>query len=264
MAARRLSVRKIKEALRLRAQGLSDREIARSLRVPRTTVRRYRVRAEEAGLSWPLPEELTDSDLELRLFPPPPVPGTHLRPDPDWKHVHAELRRAGVTLQLLWVEYKLAHPEGYQYSRFCELYREWRGSLDPVLRQEHRAGEKAFVDYAGQTMPVVDRETGEVREAQVFVGVLGASNFTFAEATWSQSLPDWTGSHVRMFADFGGVPELVVPDNLASGVRKACRYEPAVNRTYEELARHYGTAVLPTRPAAPRDKAKAETGVQVV
>jgi transposase len=169
-----------------------------------------------------------------------------------------------VTLQLLWVEYKLAHPEGYQYSRFCELYREWRGSLDPVLRQEHRAGEKAFVDYAGQTMPVVDRETGEVREAQVFVGVLGASNFTFAEATWSQSLPDWTGSHVRMFADFGGVPELVVPDNLASGVRKACRYEPAVNRTYEELARHYGTAVLPTRPAAPRDKAKAETGVQVV
>lgn len=256
-------MRKIKEVLRLRARGLSDRAIAGSLGIPRTTVRRYRQRADEAGVSWPLPEGLTESALEALLFPPSPPVGRHARPGPDWPHVHKELRRRGVTLQLLWLEYKAEHPTGYQYSRFCDLFREWKGALDPVLRQEHRAGEKVFVDYAGQTVPVVDRETGEVREAQVFVGVLGASNFTFAEATWSQSLPDWIGSHVRMFEYFGGVPELVVPDNLASGVTRACRYEPDVNPTYHELATHYGTAVLPTRPAAPRDKAKVETGVQL-
>lgn len=260
MAAKRLSMRKIKEVLRLGARGLSDREISRSLKVGRATVRRYRVRAEDAGLSWPLPPDLTESELEARLFPPAPPAGTP-RPLPNWNHVHRELRRPGVTLQLLWVEYREEHPDGYGYSRFCELYRRWQGALDPVLRQQHKAGEKVFVDYGGQTVPVVDPETGEVREAQIFVGVLGASNFTFAEATWTQSLPDWTGSHVRMFEYFGGVPELVVPDNLASGVSRACRYDPDVNPTYQELATHYGTAVLPTRRAKPRDKAKAEAGV---
>jgi transposase len=263
MAAKRLSMRKIKEVLRLRAQGLSNRAIARGLNIPRTTVRRYRRRAEEAGLSWPLPEGLTESALEARLFPPPAPVGRHLRAQPDWKHIHEELRRPGVTLQLLWLEYKEEHPKGFQYSRFCELFREWKGSLDPVLRQEHRFGEKLFVDYAGQTMPVVDSETGEVREAQIFVGTLGASNFTFSEATWSQSLPDWIGSHVRTFEYVGGVPELVVPDNLASGVTKACRYDPDVNPTYQEMATHYGVAILPTRKAKPRDKAKVETGVQI-
>jgi len=257
-------MRKIKEVLRLRAQGLSDRVIGRSLQIPRTTVRRYRQRAEEAGVSWPLAEGLTESALEAQLFPPSPAPGRHVRPEPDWRHVHEELRRPGVTLMLLWLEYKESHPDGYQYSRFCELFRDWKGGLDPVLRQEHRAGEKVFVDYAGQTVPVVDRETGEVREAQIFVGVLGASNFTFAEATWSQSLPDWTGSHVRMFEYFGGVPEVIVPDNLGSGVTRACRYEPDVNPTYQELATHYGVAVVPTRVRKPRDKAKAEVGVQIV
>lgn len=257
-------MRTIKEVLRLRAQGLSDRAIGRSLKIPRTTVRRYRQRAEEAGVGLPLPVELTESALEARLFPPSPPVGRHVRPEPDWAHVHQELRRRGVTLQLLWLEYKAQYPEGYQYSRFCDLFREWKRALDPVLRQEHRAGEKVFVDYAGQTMSIVDRETGEVREAQIFVGVLGASNFTFAEATWSQSLPDWIGSHVRMFEHFQGVSELVVPDNLGSGVAKACRYEPDVNPTYQELATHYGTAVLPTRPRAPRDKAKVEVGVQIV
>jgi transposase len=263
MAARRLSMRKIKEVLRLGAQGLSDREIARSVGVPRTTVRNYRRRAREAGIGWPLPEGLTESALEARLFPPKPPVGRHERPDPDWSHVHRELRRPGVTLQLLWLEYKQVHPRGYQYSRFCDLYREWKGSLDPVLRQEHRAGERVFVDYAGQTVPVVDPETGEVREAQIFVGVLGASNFTFVEATWSQSLPDWTASHVRMFEYFGGVPEVVVPDNLAAGVSRACRYEPDLNPAYQELATHYRVAVVPARPRRPRDKAKAESGVQV-
>ena len=210
-------MRKIKEVLRLRAQGLSDRAIARSLKIPRTTVRRYRRRAEAAEVSWPLPKGLTESALEDRLFPPPGPVGRHRRAEPDWPHIHAELRRPGVTLQLLWLEYKETHPDGFQYSRFCELFREWKGAVDPVLRQEHRFGEKLFVDYAGQTMAVVDPTTGEVREAQIFVGTLGASNFTFAEATWSQSLPDWIGSHVRMFEYLGGVPEFLVPDNLRSG-----------------------------------------------
>lgn len=263
MPAKRLSMRKIKEVLRLRAQGRSDREVARSVKVARTTVRRIRRRAEEAGLSWPLPDDLSESALEALLFPAHPPPGIHPRPIPNWKHIHAELRRKAVTLQLLWLEYKAVHPDGYQYSRFCDLFHRWRDCLDPVLRQKHKAGEKIFVDYAGQTVPVVDPETGEVREAQIFVGVLGASNFTFAEATWSQSLPDWTASHVRMFEYFGGVSELLIPDNLGSGVSKACRYDPEVNPTYRELATHYGTAVLPTRRAAPRDKAKVENAVLV-
>lgn len=263
MPAKRLSMRKIKEVLRLRAQGLSDREIGRAVGAARTSVRRIRKRAEGAGLSWPLPPDLTDSALEKLLFPPHPPPGIYERPLPDWKHVHRELRRKGVTLQLLWLEYKTTHPDGYQYSRFCYLYGEWKATIDPVLRQEHKAGEKIFVDYAGQTVPVVDPDTGEIREAQIFVAVLGASNYTFAEATWTQSLPDWTSSHVRMFAFYGGVSELLIPDNLGSGVSKACRYEPDVNPTYLELATHYRTAVLPTRKASPRDKAKVETGVQV-
>lgn len=257
-------MRKIKEVLRLSAQGLSDREIARSLKIPRTTVRRYRTRAQDAGVGWPLPEELTDSVLEERLFPPAPPVGRHERPEPDWGYIHKELRRPGVTRELLWLEYKTQHPEGYHYSRFCDLFRAWKGSLDPVLRQEYRAGERLFVDYAGQTVPVVDQKTGEIREAQIFVGVLGASNFTFVEATWSQGLPDWIGSHVRMFEYLGGVPELLIPDNLGSGVTRACRYEPDVNPTYQDMAAHYGVAVVPTRKAKPRDKAKVETGVQIV
>ena len=257
-------MRQIREVLRLEAEGLSDRAIAESLRLPRTTVRRYRRRAREAGLVWPLPEGLLESELEARLFPPAPPVGLHERPEPDWPAIHKELRRPGVTLQLLWLEYKEAHPEGYQYSRFCGLYRGWKGQLDPVLRQEHRAGEKLFVDYAGQTVPVVDPDTGEVREAQVFVGVLGASNYTYAEATWSQTLPDWIGSHVRMFAALGGVPKLVVPDNLLSGVRKPCRYDPDANPTYQEMAAHYGVGVLPARSNKPRDKAKVESGVLIV
>ena len=253
-------MRKIKEVLRLRAQGRSDREVARSVKTARTTVRRIRKRAA-AGLSWPLPEDLTESGLEELLFPPRTAPGIYLRSAPDCPYIHAELRRKGVTLHLLWLEYKEAYRDGYQYSRFCDLFRQWKACIDPVLRQEHKAGEKIFVDYAGQTVAVVDSETGEVREAQIFVGVLGASNFTFAEATWSQALPDWTASHVRMFGYFSGVSELLIPDNLASGVSKACRYDPEVNPTYREMASHYGTAVLPARPRRPRDKAKAEAGV---
>ena len=193
-----------------------------------------------------LPESVDDTGLERRLFPVPP-PSRTARPLPDWSEVHRELRRKSVTLSLLWQEYKETHPEGLQYSRFCEQYRAWAAKLDLVMRQEHRAGEKLVVDYAGQTVPVVDRETGEARQAQIFVAVLGASSYTFAEATWTQTLPDWTASHVRAFEFYGGCPELVVPDNLRSGVSRAHRYEPDLNPTYHDLARHYGVAVLPAR-----------------
>lgn len=257
-------MRKIKEVLRLKYdQGLGDRKIARSVGVSHSTVGEYVRRAEEAGLSWPLPEGMDDGALEARLFPPAP-PASVERPLPDWATVRRELSGKGTTLQLLWLEYKAEHPDGYQYSQFCALYRKWEGALDVVLRQPHPAGEKVFVDYTGMTVPVVDGETGEIREAQVFVGTLGASNYTYVEPTWTQSLPDWLGSHVRMLEHFGGVPALIVPDNLRSGVSHASYYEPDINPSYVELAEHYGTAILPARVRRPRDKAKVEAGVQMV
>ncbi len=257
-------MRKIREVLRLYfAAALSIRAIARSVGASPSTVADYLRRAEGAGLSWPAPEAIDDVGLERRLFPAL-RPSSPSRPLPAWSEVHRELGRKGVTLSLLWQEYKALYPEGLQYSWFCEQYRAWAGKLDLVMRQEHRAGEKLFVDYAGQTVPVVDPETGAVREAQVFVAVLGASSYTFAEATWTQTLPDWTASHVRAFEFFGGCPELLIPDNLCSGVSRADRYEPDLNPSYHDLARHYGVAVLPARVRRPRDKAKAEVAVQVV
>jgi transposase len=258
-------MRKIKDVLRLKFDsGLSNRQIARSSGIGRPTVKEYLRRFEDAGLCWPAAEELDDATLERQLFPPPPSIPPSERAVPDWSHIREELRRKGVTLFLLWQEYKAAHPEGFQYSWFCRQYRAWEEKLDVVMRQPHRAGEKLFVDYAGQTVEVVDRASGEVKAAQIFVAVLGASNYTYAEATWSQQLPDWIGSHVRAFQFFGGVSEVVVPDNLRSGVTKAHRYEPDLNPTYQDLASHYGVAVLPARARRPRDKAKAEVGVQVV
>ncbi|HWV56204.1 MAG TPA: IS21 family transposase [Longimicrobiales bacterium] len=262
MAAERLSMRKVREVLRLHALGHSRRDIGRSVGISHNTAGFYIQRAELAGLLAGRADALDDAQLEERMFPPPPGRGA-LRPLPDWAEVHRELRRKGVTLQLLWSEYKAVHPDGVQYTQFVTRYRAWEGALDPVLRLEHRGGEKGFVDYAGQTLPIIDPETGEIHEAQLFVGVLGASNRTFAELTWGQTLPEWCGSHVRMYAYFGGVPELTVPDNLKSGVRRASYYEPDINPTYLELARHYGTTVLPTRTGAPRDKAKVETAVQI-
>ena len=257
-------MRKIRDVLRLYfTAALSVRAIARSLGTSPSTVGEYLRRAKVAGLSWPVPESVDDAGLERRLFPAPP-PSRAERPLPDWSEVHRELRRKSVTLALLWQEYKESHPEGLQYSWFCDQYRAWAGKLDLVMRQDHRAGEKLFVDYAGQTVPVVDRENGEERQAQIFVAVLGASSYTFAEATWTQTLPDWTASHVRAFDFIGGCPELVIPDNLRSGVSLAHRYEPDLNPTYHDLARHYGVAVLPARVRRPRDKAKAEVAVQVV
>lgn len=258
-------MRKITEILRLRhACGLSQREIATSIGAAPSTVADYLRRATLAGLGWPLAADITEADINRLLFPPPsPVPPA-LRVAPDWAWVHRELRKKGVTLFLLWQEYRACHPDGYRYSWFCHRYREWAGRLDLVMRQEHRPGEKCFVDYAGHTVPVTDQYTGEIRQTQVFVAVLGASNYTYCDATWSQSLPDWIGSHVRMLDAFGAVPEILVPDNLRSGVTRACRYEPELNPTYLDFARHYGIAVVPARAGKPRDKAKVEGGVLLV
>ena len=265
MAQERLTMRKIREVLRLKWEcGLTNRAIARSCSISHSTVGEYVRRAEEAGLDWPLPADLDEDKLFELLFPQPSRPSSRVIPCSDWSLVHTELRKKSVTLRLLWVEYREAHPDGYGYSQFCALYRQWAKRLNPSMRLSHKGGEKVFVDYAGQTVPIIDPHTGEIRRAQIFIGVLGASNYTYAEAHWSQDLPNWTAAHVRMFAFFGGVPEIVVPDNLKAGVKHPCRYEPDLNPTYQDLAQHYGTAVIPARVRKPKDKAKAEVGVQVV
>lgn len=256
-------MRKIREALRLTAAGLPQRQIAVSLGVGRTTVGEYLERAERAGFTWPLAEGLDDAALEQRLFTTADQGRRNARPQPDWAHLHRELGKRSVTLMLLWEEYRAVHPDGYGYSQFCERYRQWKSRLAPTMRQTHPAGERLFVDYAGQTIEFVDGLTGEVVSCQLFVAVLGASSYTYAEATLTQSLSDWCSSHERAFRFFGGAPAQIVSDNLKSGVTKACFHEPAVNRTYADLAAHYDTAVVPARPYKPRDKAKVEVGVQL-
>ena len=240
-------MRKIRETLRLHFDGgLGQRPIARCLNISRTTVGDYLRRAAATGLGWPLPEALTDQQLYALLFPSSAPVAPAARPLLDFTTIHTELKRKGMTLMLLWEEYLSVHPQGYRYSQFCELYRQWANKLKLSMRQNHKAGEKLFVDYAGQTVPIVDPQTGEIHEAQVFVAVLGASSYTFAEATLTQGLEDWLSSHVRAFGFFGGVPELVIPDNLKSAVSKPCRYEPDLNPSYAELAEHYATAVTGT------------------
>jgi transposase len=258
-------MRKTREVLRLAfGAGLELRKIARSVGISHATASFNVARARAAGLSWPLPESLDDALLDRLLFPPP-APSGDARPLPDFAYIHQELRRKGVTKMLLWEEYKRSNPDGYQPSRFYEMYGEWAGKVDLVMRQDHRAGEKLFVDYAGQSVPIVDRRTGEILfDAQIFVAVLGASNYSYAEGTRTQTLPDWIGSHVRAFAYIGGVPEIVVPDNLKTGVSKPCRYEPDINPTYHAMAAHYGTAVIPARVRKAKDKAKVEGGVLLV
>jgi transposase len=260
-------MRQVREVLRLRfVGGVPIREIARRVGVAASTVRLTLDRFQAAGLSWPLPEKTADSALEARLFAGAGTKqGYRRQAEPDWASIHRELKRKHVTLSLLWHEYIECNPDGYRYSRFCDLYRSWEHKLSVTMRQTHLGGDKLFVDYAGDTVPVIiDRLTGEMREAQIFVAVMGASNFTHAEATWTQGLADWISAHTRAFAAIGGVPRLLVPDNTKVAVIKACLYEPQVNRTYAEMAAHYGTAVLPTRPHRPRDKAKVEAAVLVV
>ena len=258
----RVAMRNIREVLRLTfGEGLSRRQVSASSGVPLTTVSDYVARAVLAGLGWPLPEGLDDDGLERLLYPPVPSSAA-ARPLPEWSYVHRELRRKNVTLQLLWLEYREQHPDGYGYSQFCNLYRAWARQVDVVMRQVHRAGEKLFVDFPGDTIPIWDRQTGEVLlRAELFVAVAGASSYLYAEAFPSQELLYWVTGHVHAFEFMGGCPAIVVCDNLRSGVTRPHRYEPDVNATYAEMAAHYGMAVIPARAYKPRDKAKAESGV---
>jgi len=257
-------MRKIKEVLRLCFEHQqSARQIAKSCGIARSTVKEYLDRIQKAGIPWPLPAEWDDTALESRLFPPVPLISPEKRRMPSMEDLHQELKKKGVTLQLLWHEYKEANPEGYQYSQFCELYRQWVDKLDVCLRQEYRAGEKLFVDYAGQALPLHDPFTGQTREAYLFVATLGASNYTFAEASLTQDLPSWIQSHVHAFEFFNGVAQILVPDNLKAGVTHPCRYEPDINPTYADLAEYYGTVVIPARVRKARDKAKVESAVLI-
>jgi transposase len=248
-------MRKIKEILRLhREKEFSTRQIGRCCNLSPSTVIDYLARAKVAGLSWPLPENLDDTALEALLFPENKQLSRYSDQEIDFARIHQELSHKGVTLQLLWIEYKQEHGDrGYQYSRFCELYQKWRQMTDTVLRQTYKAGEKLFVDYAGPTIPVVDPNTGEIWPAHIFVAVLGASNYTYAEPTRSLDLYSWVSSHCRAFEFFGGIPDMVIPDNTRTAVKRPCWYDPEINETYQEMAAHFGTVIVPARPRKPRD-----------
>ncbi len=267
MPAERVAMRQAREVIRLKfSASVPTREIARRLGVAPSTVRETLKRFESSGLGWPLPDDMTEGELEAALYANRRGKRGHRRhAEPDWPAVHRELKRKHVTLLIVWDEYIAENPSGYSYSRFCELYRAFESKLSPTMRQTHAAGERLFVDYAGDGVPVViDRLTGEIRKAQIFVAVLGASSFTFARATWTQTLVDWIDAHAHAFEAIGGAPHLLVPDNTKAAVIKACLYDPLVNRTYAEMAAHYDTAILPARPRRPRDKAKVEQAVLIV
>jgi len=258
-------MRKINEILRLRHQAeLSQREIANALRLSVGVVNKYLNAAAAADIGWPLPD-LSEPELKHRIKSRDDIPTAATPAQPDFILMHSELKKKGVTRQLLWEEYVADHPtHHYKYSQYCHLYHQWCKRQKLSMRQTHQAGDKMFVDYAGPTVPIINAETGETSAAQIFVAVLGASNYTFAEATLTQQLQDWIGSHVRAFEYFGGVPRTVVPDNLKSAVSRSDRYEPVLNRTYEEMLTHYGTFGMPTRPRKPKDKPKVEVAVQIV
>src|SRR5882672_3173404 len=265
MPAERMSMRKIRDALRLtHALGMSRRLVGEATGIGKTAVGEYVRRAAVAGLSWPIPDEIDDAELERRLFPLADASSSAQRTDPDWSHIHTEMKRRGVTLALLWQEYRGEHAQGYAYSWFCERYNDWRKRITPTMRQPHVAGEKLFVDWAGDAIPVFDPITGAEHGARIFVAALGASNYTYAEARWTETLPDWIGAHVNALSAIAGVPKAVVCDNLKAGITKPSRYEAGINRTYQDLADHYGCVVLPARVMKPRDKAKVEVAVQIV
>lgn len=267
MPAERLKMRRVREILRYRFEdGLGHKSIALRVGAAPSTVRETLRRVEIAGLSWPLGEDISDATLEAALYKAAGTKTGHRRSaEPDWAQVHHELKRKHVTLQILWDEYIGLHPDGYRYSRYCDLYRSWALKLPVTMRQDHAAGEKLFVDYAGDTVTVViDRLSGKTRQAHLFVAVLGASSLSFAHARWSETLPDWIECHLLALEALGGAPALLVPDNAKVAVIKACHFDPQVNRTYTGMAAHYGSAVLPTRPRRPRDKAKVEAAVRIV
>lgn len=266
MAAKRMTMRKIRDILRLRlSAGLSIRQINISTKASIGAIQKLLAQAEVLGLSWPLPDDLNDKDLARLFYPEAQTTASSRYQQPDWATVHQEFKRKGMTKQLLWEEYTQCYPNNcYSYSQYCDRYRHWLGQQKRSMRQIHKAGEKCFVDYCGPTVPIINPNIGEIREAQIFVGVLGASNYTYADGTYSQSLPDWLSSHARMFDYFGGCPEVVIPDNLRAGVSKACRYDPQLNPGYQQLAEHYQVAIIPARPYKPKDKSKAEVAVQIV
>jgi transposase len=265
MTQERLSVRKIREILRLKYEvGLSNRAIARACCISNSTVGDYVVRARRAGLVWPVADKLSEEELYRRLFPEVKKPQLVARPMPDWERVHLELARQGVTLQLLWQEYRADHPDGYGYTQFREHYQRWNQAHTTSMRLPHKGGEVMEVDYAGMTLPITNPETGEIWQAPVFVASLPASNYTYAEVQPSQELQHWLNGHVRAFAFFGGVPKILRPDNLKTGVKKPNYYEPDLNPSYQELAEHYHVAVLPARVRKPKDKPHVENGVQNV
>ena len=259
-----LSMRKVREILRLRlGAGLSSRQVAKSCKVSSSTVLEYEKRAKEAGLSWPLPDDLDDVALEQLVRAKLEVTRDD-RPLPEIAYLVQEMRRPHVTLNLLWLEYKAVNPDGYQHTQFCRYYNSGKKKLDVVLRQEHRAGEKLFTDYAGDTLKIIGPTTGELATVYLFVAVLGASNYTYAEAVADLSLPSWIGSHIRAFEFFGAAPQIVVPDNSKCAVIKPDRYEPDLHPAFAGMAAHYSTAIIPARVAKPRDKAKVEAGVLLV
>jgi transposase len=267
MPAQGISMHNIREILRLHFESkLSQHQIAASLKISSGVVNKYVILAKAASLDWPLEPQLNDKALRILLRPYKETTKHSCFVEPDYPSLHQELKKQkGITLLLLWQEYQEIYgKKAYRYARFCAKYKEWLGCQKPSMRQTHRAGEKLFIDYCGPTIEVIDPSTGEVRKAAIFVAVLGASNDTYAEATWDQKLPNWIGSHVRSFQFFKGVPALLVPDNLKAAVTKASRYEPQLNQTYADLARHYGTVIIPARPYKPKDKAKAENAVLVV
>ena len=260
-----LSMRKMREILRLGLQcGLGFREIARSCCISHPTAKKYLEAARKAGLRYEQLVQMDNNAVYALLNGALSSKARKFRPMPNWAYIHEELKKKSVTLQLLWQEYKAVYPDGYESSQFSEHYRRWKKKLNVSLRQTYRVGEKMFVDYAGQTMPIHDKVTGKIREAQIFISVLGASNYTYSEASWDQKLASWINGHIRAFEYFEGVAKITVPDNLKSGISRACRYEPDINPTYHDLAAHYGTVVIPARVRRPKDKSKVEAGVLVV
>lgn len=264
MPKKRTNMHKIKDLLRLKFEaGLSHRAIAACLKMGVATVSEIASRHKSSGLGWPLPDDLTEQQLSAALYPTLPQPQNKRLP--DFRQIHTELRRKGMTKQLLWQEYREQQPEtAYGYTRFCTLYRSWVTLQKRSMRQHHTAGDKLFIDYCGPTVPVVHPDTGEVRKAQIFVATFGASNYTYIEACRGQDSESWLTAHVNAFEFFEGVPRLLVPDNLRAAVSKADRYEPQLNDNYARLARHYNTAVMPARPYKPKDKSKAENAVLIV
>ncbi len=265
MAAPRITMRKLRNILRLKLDAnLSIRQIHTSTQVSVGSIQKLISKAGKLNLSWPLPDDLDDHQLAKLFYPKSDSRSSNKLEIPDWREVHQELKRKDMTLQLLWEEYVTCFPNRcLSYSRYCARYKKWNGLQKRSMRQIHKAGEKCFVDYCGPTVPIINPDTGVIRTAQVFVAVLGASNYTFAEATLSQSLPDWLGSHVRMLNFFGGCPEMIIPDNLRSAVTQPCRYEPELNASYQQFSEHYQVAIVPARPYKPKDKSKAEVGVQI-